>query len=191
MSKVFVLLGNTEKESFTGSIADAYVAGAEGAGHETRRLNIGDLQFDPILHKGYRAIQPLEPDLLKIQDYINWCDHFVIIYPNWWCSMPAIVKGMFDRMWIPGFAFNFEKPSGNLIQRLAGKTARVIVTAGSNSPIMTWMKYGDFTNEIEKGILGFAGFTVAVSTFGPCEKCENVQREEWIEEIRDKASRAE
>lgn len=181
--KIFILFGNPDTDSFTGGLAASYESAAKQAGHEVRRMNIEEMQFDPILHKGYKAIQELEPDLKTMQENVRWADHFVVIYPNWWCSMPAKLKGMFDRAWLPGFAFNFDKTTKSLIQRLSGKTARVIVVAGSHSPFMTWWKFGDFTNEISRGILGFAGFDVAVTTFGPCDHCTVGEREDWTAQI--------
>ena len=179
MKKILVLLGNPDTESFSSELATAYEQAARDAGHEVTRINISDLHFDPILHKGYRAIQDLEPDLKDMQEKWRWADHIVIVYPNWWCTMPALLKGMFDRMYLPGFAFNFEKPSGKLIQRLKGKTARVIVIAGTHSPFMTWLKFGDYTNEIVHGILGFSGIKARATTFGPCDHVSGAHRAQW------------
>jgi NAD(P)H dehydrogenase (quinone) len=181
--KIVILLGNPDKETFTGTVADRYQASAEAAGHEVSRFNIGDMHFDPILHKGYKEIQVLEPDLIALQDAIKWSDHVVIIYPNWWCTMPAILKGLFDRMWIPGFAFNFDKQTKKCIRHLKGKTGRTIVVAGTNSPFMTWWLYGDYTNEIQHGILGFAGIDTSVCTFGPSEKVDDAKRESWLRKV--------
>ncbi len=181
--KIFVLLGNSEKESFSGSVADTYAAAAEKAGHEVQRLNIGELVFDPILHKGYKVIQELEPDLVRVQELWKWADHVVIVYPNWWCTMPAILKGMFDRMYLPGFAFKFDKKTGKIIKRLTGKTARVIVLVGTFSPLMTWFKYGDYTNEIVYGILEFAGMKARVTSYGPCDRVSDTVRTKWLRHI--------
>jgi NAD(P)H dehydrogenase (quinone) len=179
MKKILVFLGHPDKSSFSGHLADTYEQAAREAGNEVQRLNISDLQFDPILHMGYKQIQALEPDLIRVQDAIKWADHVVFIYPNWWCTMPAVFKGMFDRMWLPGFAFNFDKPTKKLIKRLRGKTARVIITAGTHTPFMTWWQFGDFTNEIAHGILGFAGMKTRVTAFGPAEKVPPATLEKW------------
>ena len=181
--KILIILGHTDKETYSGAMADHYQAGAEEAGHEVVRVNIGDLEFDPILHKGYKEIQQLEPDLIKLQETFTWADHVVIVYPNWWCTMPAILKGLFDRIWIPGFAFNFDKKTKKVIQRLKAKTARVIIVAGSHSPFKTWWMFGDYTNEIQHGVLGFAGLETAVSAFGPCERVTDETRSKWLKKI--------
>src|SRR3989344_2901432 len=136
LKKIFILLGHPDKNTLSGSFTDAYEKGARDSGDEVRRLNLGDLQFDPILHEGYKTIQALEPDLLQAQEDIRWADHFVIIYPSWWSTMPAILKGFFDRIWLPGFAFHF-KPHGLGAgyfwkKAMKGKTARVFVTSDSH-----------------------------------------------------------
>ncbi len=184
MKKILVFLGNPTKDTYSGRLADAYEESARTAGFEVERVNIQDLKFDPVLHAGYKEIQALEPDLKMMQDKINWADHIVFIYPNWWVSMPAQMKGMFDRMWLPGFAFNFDKPTKKLIKRLTGKTARVIIVAGTHSPFMTWWKFGDYTNEISHGILDFAGIKTKVSAFGPTEKVAVNVLDHWVEQVK-------
>lgn len=188
--RIFVLLGNPDKESFSNDVATAYAESARKAGHDVRRLNISDLRFDPILHKGYKEIQPLEPDLKRVQEYWAWADHVVVVYPNWWCTMPAVLKGMFDRMFLPGFAFNFETKTHKLIKRFKGKTARVIVLAGTHSPFMTWLKFGDYTNEIQFGILGFSGMKAQVSTYGPTDRVSEKKRAKWLRAVEKMGAKA-
>jgi len=181
--KIVLLCGNPDSDTFTGGVLDHYQVAAEDAGHEVKRYNVGDMDYDPILHKGYKAIQQLEPDLLELQAAITECDHLVIAYPNWWCTMPASLKGIFDRMWLPGFAFNFNKETKKIEAHLKGKTARVYVISGSHSPFKTWWQFGDYTNEIQYGILEFAGIKTRVTTYGPCEKVGDKCRSKWIKEI--------
>lgn len=192
---IFVFVGHPDTDSSVGSFASAYVEGAEAGGHEVRRTNIGEMKFDPILHMGYKEIQALEPDLLQAQENFKWADHIVILYPNWWCSMPALLKGLFDRMWLPGFAFNFKKDKeGNrtskLIKLFKGKSARVIVTTGTH-PLKIRFQFGDYTNEIVRGILGFSGISpVRLTVLGPCEKASEPKKEKWRAEMRKLGQKA-
>ena len=189
--KIFILLGYSYLKGFTAELTDAYESAARAAGHDVKRLNLSELKFDPILHKGYSEIQPLEPDLVKIQELIRWADHVLILYPNWWTSMPAILKGMFDRMWLPGFAFSFDKETHEVHELLKGKTARVIVVDGAHSPFMTRLNYGDYTNEISRGILGFSGMKVHVTTMGPSEHADVAKHDAWVAEVRELGSKGE
>lgn len=177
-------MGNPNKEgTLSNFCADAYEAAAKAAGHEVRRSNIGDLRFDPILHKGYRAIQELEPDLTKLQEDIRWCEHLVVVYPLWWSSMPALMKGMVDRMWLPGFGFRFNKMTlfGKTFvtgwqKLLKGRTARVIVLL-KNHPFVERFMYGDYTAELDLATLRFSGIKVRVTEVGNSEGLTERQKE--------------
>lgn len=181
--KIVILCGNPDKDSFTGTVLDTYESAARQAGHEVVRFNLGEMKFDPILHKGYKEIQPLEPDLLALQEAIRNAEHLVIAYPNWWNTMPALLKGLFDRFWLPGFAFNFNKKTRRVEAHLKGRTARVFILSGTNSPMKTWWRYGDYTNEIQYGILEFAGIKTKISSYGPCEHVDDTCRSKWIKEV--------
>lgn len=181
--KILVLCGHPDADTFSGTVADHYQVGAEESGHTVVRVNLGELTFDPILHKGYKVIQQLEPDLLDLQQKFRDADHIVIVYPNWWCTMPALLKGLFDRIWIPGFAFNFNKVTKRIDKHLKGKTCRVINISGSHSPFKMWWQFGDFTNEIQYGILEFAGIRTAVSSYGPSERVTDERRAKWLKEV--------
>ncbi len=186
--RIVILLGHPDSgETHCGQLALLYEVTAQKAGHDVRIFKLGDMQFDPILHKGYKTIQELEPDLRNLQDAIRWCDHFVIFYPNWWCTMPALLKGLFDRMWLPGFAFNMKKnnhgaPALGWVKKMKGKTARVFVLSGTQ-PFFIWTLFGDYTNEIKMGILWFAGFATKVTRFGPSEKAPSWKWSHWQKKV--------
>jgi NAD(P)H dehydrogenase (quinone) len=181
--KIVILMAHTDKDTLTAHLATIYEAVAKKAGHEVQRFNIGDMRFDPILHHGYKTIQDLEPDLRELQESIKWADHFVLLYPNWWQTMPAQLKGLFDRMWLPGFSFNMRKHKDGTLalgwrKRMKDKTARVFVLSGSH-PFLIWLFFGDYTNEIKMGIMWFAGFKTRVSRLGPTDQAPAWKVHEW------------
>ncbi len=169
-------MGNPDKDgTLSALLADTYERAAIDAGHEVRRANISDLQFDPILHKGYKVIQELEPDLKKVQEDMRWAEHFVLVYPLWWSATPALLKGFFDRIWLPGFCFHFWKNGMGWDRIMKGKTARVI-TLSKMQPLFIRFAFGDFTNEIRHATLGFAGYKVRMTEIGNSEKLTDVQK---------------
>ncbi|MEK7185063.1 MAG: NAD(P)H-dependent oxidoreductase [Patescibacteria group bacterium] len=183
MANIFILLGHPDKNTTCGSFATSYEQGAKAAGHEVRRINLGDLKFDPILHKGYHETQLLEPDLLAVQENFKWANHIVIFYPNWWSSMPALLKGMFDRMFLPNFAFHFNPNHMSWKKLLTGRSARVVVTM-DNWPFIAWLMFGDYTNEISRAVLGFAGVhPVRVTKIGPILNMSEKHKKYWHEKL--------
>jgi putative NADPH-quinone reductase len=170
-------------------VADAYEAGAKEAGHEIVRMNIGEMHFDPVLHKGYRAVQELEPDLKLFSDRVKWADHFVVIHPVWWVGMPAILKGLFDRAWLPGSEFRYIKlPSGKRTpfwhRLMRGKTARIIIASGTH-PWLVRLLPGNVNAQLRWGILWFAGFRVRTTWYGPSENVPEPRKQRWLKNIRE------
>ena len=179
--KIFVLLGHPDKDTLNGTLASEYERGAQEAGHEVRRMNVGDMKFDPILHQGYKVMQELEPDLVAFQENVRWCTHFVIFYPSWWSTMPAILKGLIDRTWLPGFAFKFTSEYW-WKKLLKGRSATMVVTSDT-IPFIQRLVFGDTTNELRNGVLWFAGFSpIRVYKFGYLKHFSGTGRRERIKQ---------
>ena len=69
--KIYILLGHPDSESFNGKIFETYASFARKIGHEIRTQQLGQMKFDPVLWKGYKVIQELEPDLKIAQENIS------------------------------------------------------------------------------------------------------------------------
>ncbi len=184
--KIYLLLGQEDKEdTYCAKLADQYEKGARESGHDIRRVNIGDLKFDPLLHKGYKVIQELEPDLKKVQEDMRWAEHIVIIYPTWWSGMPAILKGFFDRVWLPGFAFHFHKTGMGWDALLKGRSGRVITTM-DEWPLAERILFGDSTGEIAKAILRFSGIhPTKIKKIGALKGASDAKKQGWLDTVYD------
>lgn len=132
MKKILVFEGNPKEKSLCKLISETYVRGAKDSGHEVKIFHISDMKFDPNLKEGYNKNQKLEKDLVEVQKKILWANHLVFVYPIWWGSLPAKFKGLVDRVFLPGFAFKFEKRTILPKQFLKGKSARMITTRGGS-----------------------------------------------------------
>jgi len=183
--KILVILGHPNAQSFCGGLFDSYISGATQAGHEVRSIRLGDLMFDPILHKGYREVQVLEPDLEQARESIQWADHIVFVFPTWWSSFPALLKGFFDRVMLPGFGFRFKGNSFMQEKLLKGKTARLIVTIDAPAFIYRWYFGAPGVNIIKTGILKFCGFSpVRTTLIGRVRYLSETVRGKRIAQVR-------
>ena len=133
--RILLLQGHPDPAGghFGHALAAEYSKGAAAANHEVRRMEVAKLDF-PLLHcaaewtsgKPPAAIAPAQADLL-------WAQHIVIFFPLWLGDMPAVLKGFFEQLLRPGFAFD-ERERGMLARkRLTGRSARVVVTMGMPS----------------------------------------------------------
>ncbi|HUY62850.1 MAG TPA: NAD(P)H-dependent oxidoreductase [Candidatus Paceibacterota bacterium] len=180
--RVFVFLGHSDPATLSGALADCYETHAHGAGHEVRRMNLSDMRFDPILHQGYKTIQELEPDLKTFQENVKWAEHVVFVYPTWWSSMPALMKGLFDRAWLPHYAFNFADHGLTWKKLLAGRTARII-TSANTAPWLLRFMYGPPTVALELALLRFSGIRARSTVFSPSERASEETKAKWFRTV--------
>lgn len=180
--RVAVILGSPDPGSFCRALADEYVTSAEKAGHEVRYFRLGEIDFDPVLRHGYNQRQELETGLKEVQEAISWADHLVFVFPVWWGSMPAILKGMFDRVFLPGYAFKYRKNSSFWDKLLAGRSAQVLMTMDTPPWYFRLAYRSPAQNQIRRTILEFTGIKpVAISTFGPVRYATKSKRQRWLD----------
>ncbi len=182
--KILIINGHPDKESFCFELAKKYLKGAESTKAVCKLINLIDLKFNPILLAGYRERTELEPDLLKTQKDILETDHLVFVYPTWWGTYPAILKGFFDRVFLPGFAFKYRENSLLWDKLLKGKTARLIVTMDTPKWYYSLVYKSPGHHSIKKGVLEFCGIKpVKITSFGPIKTSDETKRKKWLNEI--------
>ena len=126
MKNILIINGHPDKESFCFALAESYKNGSTTTGATCKLIHLVDFNFNPILTYGYRKISVLEPDLIKVQQDILTANHLVFVYPSWWGTYPALLKGFFDRVFLPGFAFKYHKDSPFWDKLLKGDRKSVV-----------------------------------------------------------------
>ncbi len=184
MKKILIINGHPDKESLCFTLANAYKKGAISTEAECKLVNLVDLKFDLSLHYGYKQRTELEPDLLQIQQDILEANHLVFVYPTWWGTYPALLKGFIDRVFLPKFAFKYRENSLLWDKLLKGRTARLIVTMDTPKWYYSLVYKNPGHNSMKKGILAFCGINpVKITSFGPVKSSTESKRLEWINKI--------
>ena len=186
MKNILIINAHPDKESFCFALAESYKMGAYKSKANVKLVHLIDLKFNPILTFGYRKISELEPDLVQVQQDILWANHLVFVYPNWWATFPALLKGFIDRVFVPGFAFKYRENSPFWDKLLKGKTARLIVTMDTPKWYYCLINRSPGHNAMKKGVLEFCGIKpVKITSFSPIKSSDEVKRKKWLEEVEE------
>jgi NAD(P)H dehydrogenase (quinone) len=112
--KTLLVLAHPRRGSLTGQVADAFAAAARGKGHEIEIADLVAEGFDPVLRD---ADEPdwdnpgkiYSPEVRREMARIERNQATVMIFPVWWWSAPAILKGWIDRVWNFGWAYGGDR----------------------------------------------------------------------------------
>lgn len=188
--RILLILGHPSTTSFCAALAERYAQSALDAGHEVRQLRLGEMVFDPVLRDGYQQIQTLEDDLNAAQSDILWAEHLTLVYPIWWGGIPALLKGFFDRVLLPGFAFKYRKGKAFPDKLLNGRTAHLLVTMDTPPWYYRLIYRMPGLHEVRKTTLQFCGIKpLRTLTFGPVLGSTDQQRRSWLQQAQAIACR--
>ena len=178
--KVLVLSANPKNESYNRQLADAYVESNQEQ-FDVQLLRLAEMQFNPDLYEGYDKDQPLEEALKGFQEALLWCDHLVIFTPIWWGALPAKLKGLIDRTFLPGFAFQYEQGKAMPKKLLIGKTARIVATMDTPPWYFRLAQGAPAIKQLKTTTLEFVGFkSVKTKMIGPIRNSTDDFRARWI-----------
>lgn len=183
--KILIIQGNPDKNSFCDALAESYKKGALRTKADVKEIHVREIDFDPFLPFGYKKEIELEQGLIDSQHMIKWADHLVFVYPTWWGTMPALLKGFIDKVFLPGFGFQYRKGSVWWDKLLKGKSARLIVTMDT-PPWYFRLFYGrPGHNAMKKSTLEFCGVKpVKISSIGPVKHSKKSKRISWLSQVQ-------
>lgn len=167
---VLLIDGHPDEGRLSSDLLDAYEK-ALPADAETSRFAIRDLTFDPVLRHGYRRRLDWEPGLLRLAEALDACDHLVVIFPMWWGAEPAELKGLIDRLFLPGFTFAYHTDDPWWDKLMEGRSADVIATMDTPPFILRFVHGNALIRRWKGQVLGFCGFApVRTLSLGPADE---------------------
>ncbi|GAA2435366.1 NAD(P)H oxidoreductase [Streptomyces lavendulocolor] len=154
-----VVVAHHRTDSLTAHTARRAAARLEAAGYRIDLLDLHAEGFDPRMNTSDQPDwgdrdKPYSDEVRAHMRRILDADVVVAVFPVYWQSVPAILKGWIDRVWNYGFAYGRSKP------RLAGKRMLWLGLAGATGadPIVDGMRTVLETN-LSEGIAYYCGFS--------------------------------
>lgn len=144
---VLVIYCHPGADSFAAALHAAVLQGLAAGGHRAVDVDLYAEAFDPVLSQqerlDYRHPQRHRPDVASHAARLANADALVLIYPAWWFGMPAMLKGYFDRVWVPGVAFDLPREGHVQTGRLQNIRRIIVVTTYGASWWMVRVVLGD------------------------------------------------
>jgi NAD(P)H dehydrogenase (quinone) len=108
--RVLILYANPVSTSFGAALHQQAVKALQASGHDIDDCDLYAERFDPILSEQervrYHNIKVNREPVADYADRLLAAEALVLVYPVWNEGFPAILKGFFDRVFIPGVSFN-------------------------------------------------------------------------------------
>lgn len=178
---VLIVNGHPRKDSLSHGLVNAYIEGAVNAGITIKKLELADLSFNPNVNHFSPNQQLCEPHIQQAQQLILWANHVVFVYPTWWGTMPALLKGFIDRVFTAGFAFEDIEGGTGYAPLLRGRSAQIITTMDTPWLVYQLIYRSPGHNAMRRATLQFCGFSMARTlSFGPVKNSTLTQRNRWI-----------
>jgi putative NADPH-quinone reductase len=112
--RVVVVVAHPDPDSFNHAIASTATASLTRAGHVVTVLDLYAEEFRTAMshdeHAAYHGDRPLlDPMAERHAGIIKRAEALVFVYPTWWSTVPAILKGWLERVMVPGVGFVFDE----------------------------------------------------------------------------------
>lgn len=187
--RITIIDGHPDRDParFLHVLADTYAGAAAAAGHEIRRIDVASIEFDLVASRTEWEEGPLPRAIAAAQDDIAWAEHLVIFYPLWLGDLPALLKGFFEQVMRPGFAFH-PRPKGFPEKALKGRTAHAVVTMGMPALFYRFYYGAHSLRSLERNILGFAGIAPTERSIVGNVEGDPKHRSRWLEAMTERGA---
>lgn len=126
----------------------------------------------------YRTGTDAPADVVAEQQRIDRATDLVLVFPVWWWSVPAVLKGWIDRVFVNGWAFDVDPDDG--IRRALGRlTVHLVPIAGDDAGVYERHGYAEaLRTQVEHGIVDFCGARRGATVFVHDSETEHAEARE-------------
>lgn len=161
-----IVVAHPDPSSLTHAVATRLAAGVEDP-HTAEIADLAGEGFDPRFVAAdliaFNHRKPVPPDVAAEQARIDRADALVLVYPVYWWSFPALLKGWIDRVFTNGWAYDDTSESG-VVKKLQRLRVHLVGVGGAD--LRTYARHGylwAMRTQIDHGIFGYCGAPVVTS----------------------------
>ena len=189
--RFLVIFAHPLRESFAASAADTVTETLKSRGHTVDFLDLYAEDFDPRLTAAERASYMTDHfDRSAVDQHIKRlqaADGLILVFPQWWFNLPAILKGYFDRVFAPGVAFKLDPEGGRLIPELTNlRHFWVVTTTGSPWWIVHLYMGNPVKRLLKRGVAAFCskGLDFRMLSLHDMDRATDEKRKRFLERVR-------
>ena len=132
--RVLVVYCHPVETSFHAALHHEVLKNLRAAGHEVDDCDLYAEGFNPVLSReerlGYHDVPSNQLPLAPYVERLQWAEGIVFCFPTWCFGLPAMLKGYFDRLFMPGVAFDISDPANVKPMLTHIKRISAVVTYG-------------------------------------------------------------
>lgn len=166
-----IVVAHPNPHSLTHAIAQQVALGIAAANsqHTTEIADLAAEGFDPRFNQADQALFTgqggVPADVAFEQERLDRADALVIVYPIYWWSFPALLKGWIDRVFSIGWAYE-DSGNGKVVKKLQRLNVHLVAVGGADEGTFTRHGYAPaMKTQIDHGIFDYCGARVHSSTF--------------------------
>jgi len=111
--RFLIVYAHPSPSSFVGALHRRVVEITNERGHEVDALDLYAEEFDPVMsRRTYDCYLDTRANREEVAPYVERllaAEALVLVYPVWHDSLPAILKGFIDRVFLPGVIFEIDE----------------------------------------------------------------------------------
>lgn len=192
--RILIVIGHPDATAphLCHALAQAYLEGAQQAGHAVRTVDVARLDFPVLRSQQDWQAGTVPESLAPVQADLTWAEHIVLVFPLWLGDMPALLKAFLEQVARPGFAVGRAGSNPLTTKLLKGRSARVIVTMGMPALVYRWYFRAHSVKSLERNILGFVGFApVRETLIGMVDQLGDAGVAAWLARLRRLGAKAD
>jgi NAD(P)H dehydrogenase (quinone) len=180
--KILIIYAHPDTKGYNQEILKNTIEFLKKEKKDYKLLDLYKLKYNPVLDREEMIIKggKISLETQKFQKDIKERDNLIFIYPVWWASMPAILKGFMDRVFSAGFAYKYINgmPRG----LLNNKKALIFATSGAPD-IYNKITFNKFTKSLSKDVLKFCAISSKSKIIGGALNIDKAGENERVKKI--------